>query len=150
MKIAAPSVILNYDVRKDTAISLAAGEPVLVAGTSGHEADAVSKMSLSPELSRTVITGQAAITTIRMNKGARHEFKRQGIEIGAGAGALIGAGVGILLQQLKQIHPSSALAVDAACVLIGAGLGGAVGSGQFEVEPAYDGKEWSMKIRSIA
>src|SRR5208283_2813188 len=122
MKIAtASSAILSSDVRKDAAKSLAAGEQVFVS-TSAEEAEVVRAALRSPDLTRQIEA--AAVTGIRIDDG----WNVPGLVIGTTGGTIVGAGIGVLLDQLRAVHPQSAVAFEAACAVIGAGIGGVVGS----------------------
>ena len=56
-------------------------------------------------------------------------------------GAAVGVSVSVIIQQLKIAHPASALALDAACAVIGGVFGGALAGGvTIEIFAEPDGK----------
>lgn len=146
MRVApASNVIANYKTREDLAKTLAAGKEVLIT-SAGHDADIVTTPSHSQELARNIAVGQAAITTIRLDRNAPKEWNVYATTaFGGAAGTIVGASVGVLLNQLRATHPASAAAVDAACAAIGlaagATAGAAAGAGMidsFEVQPTVN------------
>jgi len=120
MRIAASSVFLNPDALEKAAKSLADGEAVFVS-TSAQEANVVSAAPRSPELKGHIAAGRTAVAKV-------DQWNVPGLVIGSTGGTMVGAGVGVMLDQLRAVHPQSAAAFEAACALIGFGIGGMVGS----------------------
>ncbi len=149
MKIAqASSLLANYQIREDVSKSLLAGQEVLVT-VSEHHTELTATPPHSPELTQAITAGQSAITSIRVNQTLPKEWTVNAMALGGATGTIVGASVGVLLNQLRSVHPASAIAVDAACAAIGlsAGVatGAAIGSGildSVEVQPTVtiDGK----------
>jgi hypothetical protein len=149
MKIAqASSLLANYQIRQDVSKSLLAGQEVLVT-ISDHHSELTATPPHSPELTQAIAAGQSAITAIRVNPTLPKDWNGNAMAFGGVTGIVVGASVGVLLNQLRSVHPASAIAVDAACAAIGlsagAATGAAIGSGMFEsveVQPTItaDGK----------
>ena len=148
MKIATTyDIISNYDARQRIAKSLTAGEPVAIVAPQVEEADAISKAPHSFELARDIRTGRAASTTI--DEKTRSELNLAGLAVGGAAGAVAGVGIGVLLDQLKAVHPSSAPAFDAACALIGLAVGSAAGSNAIKFKFGFSLKEGRINELSV-
>ena len=118
MRIAASSVFLNPDALEKAAKSLADGEAVFVS-TSAQEANVVSAAPRSPELKGHIAAGRTAVAKV-------DQWNVPGLVIGSTGGTMVG--VGVMLDQLRAVHPQSAAAFEAACALIVCGIGGMVGS----------------------
>lgn len=129
MRVATASNILtSYDVRKEAAMSLAAGEPLsILQGITPADPH-------SPELKRDISAGCAALGEVRIDDHARQELNRQGLVLGAAGGAIIGGGIAVLMEQWRMVHPVSAVIAEAACAAIGMSLGALVESGQISMD----------------
>jgi hypothetical protein len=147
MKVAqASSVISSVLVRKDASTALTAGEHVFIAA-SGHAADSPAPAAYPHDLQKEIEAGRLHIASVHFDERARSELNIRGITLGAGAGTLVGVSIGVLIDQLRAVHPTSAVAVDAACAVIGGVLGGALGSGKVTLEGTYDPKDGQVGFK---
>ena len=145
----ASSVISSLEIRRTLGSSLAAGQQVFIDPAGGHPSDLPGAGTYAPELQRQIVEGRAAVASVRFDDKARSILNLPGMTVGAGAGTLVGAAIGILLEQVRAVHPASAVAFDAACAAIGCGLGGAVGSGLFTLEGTMEHGKFGLKIAPV-
>src|SRR5436309_1236715 len=133
MKIAtASSIISDIHVRNDVAKSLGAGEQVSIVATPSNSPH-------PPELAQEIHAGRAVYATI--DERSRSQLNIPGLLVGGAAGTVAGAGIGMILDQLKAVHPSSAPAFDVACALVGMALGSAAGSNLLKVKLGFSVKD---------
>lgn len=100
----------------------------------------------TPEVKRD-IDAAVAVSRVHEQQSARMQLNIPAMKVGAGLGAVAGVGVGVavVIEQAKSLHPSAAIALDAAFALIGSTMGAAVGSGYFKVVPSLD-KEGKFSV----
>lgn len=147
MKITpASEVLLKPRILQDAATSLTAGQAVSIVPTPGNAADAASNTPHTPELRRHIDAGQNTVATVHLDEATRKALNVPGMAIGATSGALAGASVGIILNQLKQIHPASAPVFDAACAIFGAAIGGAAGSNSLKFSLGFTPKDGAVTL----
>lgn len=146
MKIGAPSIIASATVRQDTANALASGQSVWLHPSTEP---GVSSVAYPVDLVREIEAGRLKIAGLQLDKAACDHLNRQGMMVGGGTGLVVGAGIGILLDQLRAVAPKTALVFDAACALVGCGLGAAVGSGQFTVEGTVENGTFGVKVAPV-
>lgn len=151
MKIAeAPVILYSAQARREAAGVLASGKPVVVqaATSSGDLLHQVDFESMKKDIE----AGRAAVTQITWDSSyaSKVQINVPGMVVGGATGSVAGAAVGVLLNQLRTVHPTSSVAVDAACALLGTSLGAAVGSGLFGLKLTWgkDGPELEVSAAS--
>jgi hypothetical protein len=137
MKIASgPSIIALPAVRTATAQSLAAGEDVYIEAPSA--AEAAKAAPYSPDIKRRIEAGRANVAGVQVSDSILSKLNLPGIAVGSATGLVAGAAIGVIIDQIRTVHPTSAIAFDAAFAALGSSMGAAVGSGLFTIKPTLN------------
>jgi hypothetical protein len=157
MKIAnLQNVIASEAAQKETESALASGEAVLLQSPIELSLDMTAVNKYLETFGTRIEVGRSALSDVQMLQASTlaqtstpsalrssvlpqpqpvaRTSNAQAVAMGAGGGALVGASVGVLIEQLRSVHPTSAIAVDVACGVIGSVLGGALATGKFSIE----------------
>lgn len=130
MKIASgPAILARPVVRTEAAKTLASGESVFIPAEGAPNLPAPA--AYPDDVKSHIETGRSLASSLGLSDSAARHLNVPGMAVGAGTGAAAGAAIGTLLTQLRAVHPTSAIALEAACAVLGAAAGTAVGSGQF-------------------
>jgi hypothetical protein len=130
MKIASGPMILARPVaRTEAAQTLASGESVFIPAEGASDLPAPA--AYPDDVQSHIEAGRKLASSLGISEPAARHLNVPGMAVGVGAGAVGGAAIGVLLTQLKSVHPASAIAFDAACAVLGVAAGTVVGSGQF-------------------
>jgi len=158
MKINTASYVLQPHVVRQAATAIASGETVSIPEPSDREVDAISRALDTSELVSQVSSGLAAVPSVKLDPTSQQALAaataswspEQRALIGAGSGVVLGAGIGLCLDQLRMVAPKTSLVFELACSAIGGALGLGIGANIFEVELERDEKgALSAKLRGV-
>ncbi|ADW68784.1 hypothetical protein [Granulicella tundricola] len=156
MRIAQASKVMQHEeFRKDVAQALSAGEEIHV--ESPAALIAANPFSQSPLLISQIALGASLLSGIQVTD-ANREFLQRALlgtgpvptapittdkrklfnftATGALSGTIIGAAVGVLLEQVRAVHPTSAVAFDATLAVLGCTVGATMGAGATQGSPS--------------
>jgi Rieske Fe-S protein len=149
MKIAsAPALLTSVTAREAAARSIVAGDYVAVEGSSGS-AGAQKSILYTQEANRQIAAGFKKVATVQVDDSFLKQLNLPGITVGAVTGTLAGAAIGTMLNLLKTVHPTSAVAFDATCAVLGCASGAAVGSGMFKLDLKMEGDKPVVGIAPV-
>jgi hypothetical protein len=132
MRVSGPSILARPVVRTETANTLASGASVFIEAESAHNLPGPA--AYPADVKNHIEAGRAAVGGVLLGDSVLRQLNIPAMKVGGATGLFAGAAIGVLLDQLRAVHPSSAIAFDAACAVLGAAAGTAVGSGQFTLE----------------
>jgi hypothetical protein len=145
MRIASgPSVISVPSVRTETARSLAAGEQVFISPASA--AEAAKPAQYPADVQRHIEAGRAIVSGVWVTDPTLRKLDVGGAMFGGALGMVGGAAVGVIVDQIRAAHPTSAIAFDAAFAALGSTMGAAVGSGLFTITEINDSARRAVRV----
>jgi hypothetical protein len=140
------TVLSSTATRKKTESALAAGQEVVIQSTAKAAIDPALAKYLE-NFGREIEAGRGALSNIYIPQYTPPRSKAPALPKGVVTGALVGASVGIVIDQLRNTHPVGAILLDAACAVIGGVVGDAVTSGKFSVEGYFEITEQKVGIK---
>lgn len=146
MQIQSASALLEPTTQKMLGTALAAGKTVTIPIAKPDELGKLHSYLISPEVKEVHAqyeSNLAKVHVFTLDSSTQQALKASGVPLspekvalGAGSGAVVGAGVGLLIDGLRTVAPRSALALTLGCTIIGTGVGAAFGGGLCEI--GYD------------
>jgi hypothetical protein len=146
MQIQSASALLKPTTQKTLSTALAAGKTVTIPIAKPDELGKLQSYLISPdikELHAQYTSNLATVPVLALHSSAQQALKADGLTfspeklaLGAGSGAVVGAGVGLLIEGLRTVAPRSAVALTLGCTIMGTGIGAAFGAGLCEI--SYD------------
>lgn len=134
------------------------GGSVTVAAATTQEVPKLQSLVTSPEIAalvaqwakrseQTPVLAMHPTAQEALASSSRQWTPQQKVAVGIGTGSMVGAGVALVAEALRAVDPYSGAALTLGCVLIGGGLGGAMGGGILG-ELSFDAKAQTFTLKA--
>lgn len=145
MKIANASNLFLYPRElQSTSEALAKGESVKVQTSEPAAAAPLPRPSM--ELLRQIEAGRATVSAVHAEPDVWKQLNVPGMVVGGAGGTIAGAAIGVMLNTLRSVHPTSAATFDACCAVLGGVAGSMVGSRQFVLKASVEKEGLSFAL----